>query len=93
MRFDKYGLYGVQNGENYVANSLQDVKKDANFGITWDGFFIKNSYDDGYVSITSDDDFQVVSTNVKKEFTIEASPIQSIVLPIINEQIILAEYR
>ena len=61
VRFDKYGLYGIKNGEDFVASSLQNVKDTAFFGITWDGFFIKNSYKDGgYVSISSDNDFQVV---------------------------------
>ena len=60
VRFDKYGLYGVQNGENFQPESLDDVKKAAQFGLLWNGFFIKNSYTNGYVSISSDDDFQVV---------------------------------
>ena len=70
VRFDKYGLYGVQNGSNFVASSLEDIKKTAKFGLTWDGFFIKNSYTDGYVSISSDDDFQIVTTDTEQEFTI-----------------------
>ena len=68
VRFDKYGLYGIKNGENYVATSTEDIKENAHFGITWDGFFIKNSYRDGYVSISSNDDFQVVGTNVENTY-------------------------
>lgn len=60
VRFDKYGLYGLKNGEGYVCTSLEDIKEKAHFGVTWDGFFIKNSYTNGYVSITSDNDFQVM---------------------------------
>lgn len=66
VRFDKYGLYGVQNGENFQANSLKDIKNTAQFGLLWDGFFIKNSYTDGYVSISSDNDFQVVANNQER---------------------------
>lgn len=67
VRFDKYGLYGIKNGEDFVASSLQNVKDTAFFGITWDGFFIKNSYQDGgYVSISSDNDFQVVQGNQER---------------------------
>lgn len=66
VRFDKYGLYGVQNGENFQANSLEDVKDTAQFGLLWDGFFIKNSYTDGYVSISSDNDFQVVANDQER---------------------------
>lgn len=64
VRFDKYGLYGIKNDEDYVASSLADVKEKAHFGITWDGFFIKNSYKDGgQVEITSDNDFRVLKAN------------------------------
>lgn len=66
VRYDKYGLYGVQNGEDYVATSLEDIKEKASFGLTWDGFFIKNKYRDGYVSISSTDDFQVVANGTER---------------------------
>ena len=66
VRYDKYGLYGVQNGEDYVATSLDDIKEKASFGLTWDGFFIKNKYRDGYVSISSTDDFQVVANGTER---------------------------
>ena len=66
VRFDKYGLYGIKNDENYVASSLDDVRNKAFFGITWDGFFIKNSYTDGEVSITSEDDFVVKQNNINR---------------------------
>ena len=59
-------MYGVQNGENFQANSLEDVKDTAQFGLLWDGFFIKNSYTDGYVSISSDNDFQVVANDQER---------------------------
>ena len=62
VRFDRFGLYGVKDGENYQYNSLDDIKEKAHFGITWDGFFIKNSYaGGGRVEITSDNDFRVLS--------------------------------
>lgn len=66
VRYDKYGLYGVQNGTDYVAKTLDDIKKQASFGLTWDGFFIKNKYRDGYVSISSTDDFQVVANDTER---------------------------
>ena len=66
VRYDKYGLYGVLNGENFQAKSLQDIKDVAQFGLLWDGFFIKNSYTDGYVSISSDNDFQVVANDQER---------------------------
>lgn len=66
VRFDKYGIYGVQNEPNYIVSSLDDVKDKASFGLTWDGFFIKNKYRDGYVSISSTDDIQVVENDVER---------------------------
>ena len=81
VRFDKYGLYGIKNDENYVATSLNDVRNKAFFGVTWDGFFIKNSYtNDGEVSITSEEDFVVRKGNIKRihigavEFDDEGAP-------------------
>lgn len=78
VRFDKYGLYGIKDDKDYVATSLEDIRDKAHFGITWDGFFIKNSYRDGYVGITSDDDFQVVDTNAERVLTIDVNVIHHI---------------
>ncbi len=66
VRFDKYGLYGIKNGEDYIASSLNDVKNNAFFGVTWDGFFIKNSYTNGYISISSERDIEVVQNDIQK---------------------------
>ena len=84
VRYDQYGLYGVKDGGTFKANSLQDVLNKAHFAVTWDGFFIKNSYEDGgRVSITSDNDFQVIDGN-----EIERVKIGSLgVNPITNERI------
>ena len=60
VRFDEYGLYGIKNADKFKAQQLSDILDKAHFAVTWDGFFIKNSYaDGGRVSITSDNDFQV----------------------------------
>lgn len=60
VRFDKYGLYGIKNNANFIANSPEDIENNASFGLTWHGFFIKNKYGDGYTSITEDEDIKVV---------------------------------
>ena len=63
VRYDQYGLYGIKNGEFFKAQNLQDVLDNAHFAVTWDGFFIKNSYEGGgRVEITSDNDFRVLNT-------------------------------
>lgn len=62
VRYDQYGLYGVKNGGTFKAQNLNDVIDKAHFAVTWDGFFIKNSYPGGgKVEITSDNDFRVLN--------------------------------
>ena len=73
VRYDEYGLYGIKEGGSFKAQSLQDVKDKAHFAVTWDGFFIKNSYDGGgQVSITSDNDFQVLQSGGAEKIKIGA---------------------
>ena len=63
VRYDQYGLYGIKNNSTFKAQSLDDVIDNAHFAVTWDGFFIKNSYEGGgRVSLTSGNDFQVINT-------------------------------
>lgn len=69
VRMDKYGLYGIKNGDEYVVSSLDNLKDKAHFSLTWDGFRIKNTYGNGYVDISSENDFRVVKTNGDEEIT------------------------
>ena len=63
VRYDEYGLYGIKDNDTFKAQSLEDVLDKAHFAVTWDGFFIKNSYPQGgKVEITSDNDFRVLNT-------------------------------
>ena len=63
VRFDEYGLYGIKNGSNFKATSIEQIEETAHFGITWHGFFIRNSYKGGgRVEITSDNDFRILTT-------------------------------
>ena len=62
VRYDQNGLYGIKNGNSYQPYTLDEVKDKAHFAVTWDGFFIKNSYPGGgRVEITSDNDFRVMN--------------------------------
>ena len=73
VRYDEYGLYGIKNNGLFKAKSLEDIKNNAHFAVTWDGFFIKNSYEGGgQVSITSDNDFQVLQSNGTEKIKIGA---------------------
>lgn len=50
VRFDKYGLYGVKNfrevdkDKEFRPASENDIWNEAQFGLTWGGFFLKNNY-------------------------------------------------
>ena len=73
VRYDQYGLYGIKDNGAFKAQSLEDVKEKAHFAVTWDGFFIKNSYEGGgQVSITSDNDFQVLQSGGNEKIKIGA---------------------
>lgn len=53
---DRFGIYGINGLTNANFQTIQDVKDNAVFGLTWDGLFIKSIHRDGYVSINSEDD-------------------------------------
>ena len=64
VRFDQYGLYGINGYANFnpliTENGLNGEDKiwdNAYFALTWKGFSLKN--DDGSVKITSNNDIQV----------------------------------
>lgn len=61
VRFDHFGIYGVnsESGADYTPVTEEDIWRDATFGMTWKGFFIKNKYAAGYVSVDSVDDIVV----------------------------------
>ena len=68
VRYDQYGLYGIKQGGIFKAQTLQDVLDKAHFAVTWDGFFIKNSYPGGgRVEITSENDFRVLKKDSNDE--------------------------
>lgn len=63
ITYDAAGEQVVSDASNWVPNSIQEIKDHASFGFTWDGFFIKNKYRNGYVEIGNDNDIRVVETN------------------------------
>ena len=85
-RFDQFGIYGVNGIPNFNAldddrdraAALEYIKKKASYGLTWDGFWLKSNGDNGYISISSDQDFQVIKTlkNDAGEVTEETAIIQ-----------------
>jgi hypothetical protein len=61
VRFDHFGIYGLEKeNSNAEINNIKDIRNNARFSLTWDGFSLRNKYrDNGYVSIDSENDFVV----------------------------------
>lgn len=74
VRFDKYGIYGYSKGNDFKPKNLDDVEDNADFGLTWNGFFLKSKHDDpndnGYIKIDSKEDFQVFGSDGKRRIKI-----------------------
>ncbi len=74
VRFDHYGIYGIDGYTNendeFVPKTINDIKDHALFGLTWDGFFIKNKYGRGQVEISSESDIEVIDENKKQRIKI-----------------------
>ena len=67
VRFDHYGIYGIDGidssrGETFVPIDETDIWENAKFGMTWNGFFVKNKYGDYTTEVSSTDDIRIVST-------------------------------
>lgn len=59
VRFDHYGIYGVNGKSNFSPNSEQDIYDNADFGMTWNRFFMKNNKGTGSIEISTDKDIQI----------------------------------
>ena len=65
VRYDRFGLYGIKNGNNFQPDSVDDVIEEADFSLTWKGFSLKTSDAGGGIKITSDKDIQVVEDGLE----------------------------
>lgn len=68
-RFDQFGLYGINGSSNFdplnytiggFNTAIDYIKDNASFGLTWDKFWLRSSGTEGYVSIDSERDFEVI---------------------------------
>lgn len=70
VRFDKFGLYGclgTLEGDGFSPKSIEEVKENANFAVTWDGFFMRsNSTQNGYIEITNTSDLKVYQDGITR---------------------------
>lgn len=60
VRFDQYGIYGIKNGPDvYIPKSEDQIYQDANFGLTWNKFFMKSSSGGKFIEISTERDIVV----------------------------------
>lgn len=65
VRYDRFGIYGIKNIQSlgWMPATQKEIEDNASFGLLWDKFFMKNKYGNGYVSISSTEDFVVNDGN------------------------------
>lgn len=69
VRFDRFGVYGIRSGKSvdeFVPINESDIKNCANFGMTWSGFFLKNTDENGMLEVSSENDIQVLKNDVAR---------------------------
>ena len=68
VRFDQFGIYGIRGDSNFLAISEDDILNSnaMRFSLTWGGFRLKSDGANGYISITSDNDFQTFANGLEK---------------------------
>lgn len=82
VRFDQYGLYGINGNEGFDPTipgedgkkGEDKIRANSDFSLTWTGFQLKSNHQGsealedqkGYISITSEKDFQVFDGNGKE---------------------------
>lgn len=61
VRFDQYGIYGIDGDTGFVPNGEDGIWNNdkTKYALTWKGFLLRN--EDGSVQITSTNDIQVLS--------------------------------
>lgn len=75
VRFDQYGIYGILGADSstdYVPESQNQVWEDGKFGLTWDGFFLKNKDGNQQIEISTKNDICITTPDkVDETKTIE----------------------
>lgn len=78
VRLDQYGLYGINGHPDFDSSIEEDgmigeekIWNKADFALTWKGFSLKSKRNQGgYISITSDEDFQVFNREGREQVKI-----------------------
>lgn len=64
VRFDQYGLYGIKGSDDFYPQNSQEIREKANFGFTWDGFFLRTQ--NGSISISTEEDIQIFKQEIER---------------------------
>lgn len=66
VRFDQYGIYGILDNQDFIPTQEGDIWDNASFGMTWEGFFVKNKDDNGRVEVSSKNDIAIFKNNLEE---------------------------
>lgn len=66
VRFDKYGMYGIKNQQDFTPTSELDIYNNADFGFTWSKFFMKNNNGDKSIEVSTEEDIVVKSNGITR---------------------------
>ena len=66
VRFDKYGMYGIKNQQDFTPTSELDIYNNADFGFTWSKFFMKNNNGDKSIEVSTEEDIVVKSGGITR---------------------------
>ena len=66
VRFDKYGMYGIKNQQDFTPTSELDIYNNADFGFTWSKFFMKNNNGDKSIEVSTEEDIVVKSDGITR---------------------------
>lgn len=66
VRFDQYGIYGRIGNGDFTPSSIDEIKSNSNFGLVWNGFFLRSGNDNTSFEISTDSDLIITDNNIKR---------------------------
>lgn len=64
VRYDQYGIYGIDGQSGFEPQNENDIWQTAKYALTWKGFMLRTNK--GSVKISSDEDIQVFSGDFER---------------------------
>lgn len=66
IRYDRYGIYGYDGNQDFIPTSEEDIWNKSNFGLTWNGFFLRNQNAGTSFEISTDKDLIIKNGNINR---------------------------